>query len=213
MYRYMSSLPPRRLQKDPTLVKMSNSKIPPHILNALIGCLCIAILGLAVTLEEDMEAFLPSNMKGTGMMFLFWPGCGVVVDMLLFGFLWWVAPWEQGPIGKRLAYLNGLVFVACFIVGRPLIVLIYTHVAWGQAVKNVTNTTSGCATVESWACACSKRGYAGSTGSLCTELRVVRDLLIPVLVLGAMMLPSVILRRLSVAKEENTIGKRSDADA
>jgi hypothetical protein len=99
---------------------------------------------------------------------------------------------------KRLAYLNGLVFVACFIFGRPLIVLIYTYVEWGHAVKNDTNPTSGYVTVESWACAYSKQSRDGSAEALCTELQTARYLLAPVVMLGAAMLLLVIEKRTGV---------------
>jgi hypothetical protein len=99
---------------------------------------------------------------------------------------------------KRIAYLYGLVFVACFIFGRPLVVLIYTYVEWGHGVKNDTNSTSGYMTVESWACAYSKQSGDGSAEALCTELQTVRYLLAPVLVLGAAMLLLVIGERTRV---------------
>ncbi|RYN26558.1 hypothetical protein AA0112_g8235 [Alternaria arborescens] len=199
---------------------MSNTNILIHILNALIGGLCIAILGLtahAVALKDDLDSILPSSVKKTGMTFLFWPGCGGLVDMLLFILLWSLTPWEQGLVclsldsglqkhadgaktNKQAAYLNGLLFVASFILGRPLIVLIFTFVEWGRAVKSETSTYSGHLTVETWACAFSKQDGNNFADSLCKELQAARYLLIPVLVLGAMMLTLMLRKRFLVAK-------------
>ena len=67
---------------------------------------------------------------------------------------------------KRVAFLNGLLFVACFIFGRPFIVLVYTNIEWGKAVKNETYPTSGYVTVETWACACSKQIGGRYVGTL-----------------------------------------------
>ncbi|CAN9360517.1 unnamed protein product [Alternaria alternata] len=182
---------------------MSNTNILIHILNALIGGLCIAILGLtahAVALKDELDSILPSSVKKTDMTFLFWPGCGGLVDMLLFILLWSLTPWEQGSTNKQAAYLNGLLFVASFILGRPLIVLIFTFVEWGRAVKSETSTYSGYLTVETWACAFSKQNGNNFADSLCKELQAARYLLIPVLVLGAMMLTLMLRKRFLVAK-------------
>jgi hypothetical protein len=92
---------------------MPKTTISIHILNALIGCLCIAILGLTahcVALKDKLESRMPSNMKDTGMTFLFWPGCGGLVDMLLFISLWVLVPWKQGSV-RFLSRGNCLVFV------------------------------------------------------------------------------------------------------
>jgi hypothetical protein len=69
---------------------MLYTTISIHILNGLIGCLCIAVLGLtarSVVLKDQLENEAPSNLKSTGLSLLFWPGVGGVVDMLLFLFL------------------------------------------------------------------------------------------------------------------------------
>jgi hypothetical protein len=76
---------------------MSCTTISIHILNGLIGCLCIAVLGLtarSVVLKDQLENQAPSNLKSTGLSFLFWPGVGGVVDMLLFLFLWINTPFK-----------------------------------------------------------------------------------------------------------------------
>jgi hypothetical protein len=80
---------------------MSKTTIPIHILNALIGGLCIALLSLTancVALKDELESFMPSSVKSTGMTIIFWPGCGGLVDILLFVFLWKMAPWETGSV-------------------------------------------------------------------------------------------------------------------
>jgi predicted lysophospholipase L1 biosynthesis ABC-type transport system permease subunit len=80
---------------------MFTTTVPIHALNALIGCLCIVVLGLTAhgsALEDELESILPSSVKKTGMTFLFWPGCGGLVDMLLFIVLWNLTPWEQGSV-------------------------------------------------------------------------------------------------------------------
>lgn len=62
-----------------------------HTLNIFIGILSIAILVLvarSVALTDRIAERLPADVRGTGRSMLFWPGCGGVVDMLLFGFLW-----------------------------------------------------------------------------------------------------------------------------
>lgn len=101
----------------------------------------------------------------------------------------------------RVALLNGLLFVACFIVVRPFIVLVYTFVAWDQAVKNTSTSTTGNLTVESWACALYRETEDFHAKSLCTELKVARYLLIPILVLAAVMLAIVLWERISNKKK------------
>jgi hypothetical protein len=72
-----------------------------HFLNVLIGCICIVVLGLtanAVALKDELENTLPSGVEKIGMTFLFWPGCGGLVDTVLFIVLWTLTPWEQGSV-------------------------------------------------------------------------------------------------------------------
>jgi hypothetical protein len=76
---------------------MLYTTISIHILNGLIGCLCIAVLGLtahSIVLKDQLENEAPSNLKSTGLSLLFWPGVGGVVDMLLFLFLWINTPFK-----------------------------------------------------------------------------------------------------------------------
>jgi hypothetical protein len=84
---------------------MSPITISIHILNSLIGCLSVTVLGLAVhsvVLKDQLENDAPSNLKSTGLSFLFWPGVGGVVDMVLFLFLWINAPLNNPvSIAKR----------------------------------------------------------------------------------------------------------------
>jgi hypothetical protein len=57
-----------------------------HVLNALVGCLCISILGLAtnsIVVKDRVDGLIPSSVKSTGMGLLMWAGCGGIVDMLL----------------------------------------------------------------------------------------------------------------------------------
>jgi hypothetical protein len=109
-----------------------------------------------------------------------------------------------------LAYLNGPLFVASFIFGRPLIVLIFTFVEWGRAVKSEIGASSGYFTVETWACAYSKQHGDSLASSLCRELQAARYLLVPVLVLGAIMLVLVLRKRLVFEKESSPVRIHSD---
>jgi hypothetical protein len=63
-----------------------------HTLNILIGILSITILALvarSVIFTDALGDVYPEDVKGTGRGFLFWPGVGGIVDMLLFIFLWY----------------------------------------------------------------------------------------------------------------------------
>jgi hypothetical protein len=77
---------------------MSYTTISILILNGLIVCLCIAVLGLtarSVILKDQLETETPSNLQSTGLSLLFWPGVGGVVDMVLFLFLWINTPFKS----------------------------------------------------------------------------------------------------------------------
>jgi hypothetical protein len=77
---------------------MSYTTISIHMLNGLIGCLCIAVLALtarSVVLKDQLENEAPSNLKSTGLSLLFWPGVGGVVDMVLFLLLWINTPFNS----------------------------------------------------------------------------------------------------------------------
>lgn len=57
-----------------------------HVLNVLVGSLCIAILGLtthSIVVKDRADDLIPSRIKSTGIGMLMWAGCGGVVDMLL----------------------------------------------------------------------------------------------------------------------------------
>jgi len=67
--------------------EMTKTLILLHILNILIGCLCIAILGLTVhtiIVKDRIETSIPKHVKSTEIPMLMWAGCGGIVDMLLF---------------------------------------------------------------------------------------------------------------------------------
>ena len=58
-----------------------------HILNIVVGSLCIAVLGLAthaIVVKDKLDPLLPGNMSSAGLGMLMWAGCGGIVDMLLF---------------------------------------------------------------------------------------------------------------------------------
>lgn len=66
---------------------MAKSLLLLHVLNGLVGSLCIAILGLtthAIVIKDQVDPLLPGNITSTGMGMLMWAGCGGIVDMLLF---------------------------------------------------------------------------------------------------------------------------------
>ncbi|KAF2035972.1 hypothetical protein EK21DRAFT_96563 [Setomelanomma holmii] len=176
----------------------SPTTIAIHALNVLIGVLSIAILALvarSVSLTDSPSSVLPNNVRGTGRGLLFWPGCGGIVDMLLFTFLWIKTPEKHEQTKKRHWLLNAQVFVACFIFGRPLIVLIYTVVEYNTASKLRLPLSAGNWTIETWSCAYSDHVVSGNPESVCKELRTARYLLVPEVVLGASLLGVVLWSR------------------
>jgi hypothetical protein len=70
----------------------------------------------------------------------------------------------------------------------------------------------GYITTESWACAMSKNSALESVGSICTELRTARYLLIPEVVLGAIMLSFVVWMRSCVSKERAPVEQVASGD-
>ncbi|KAH7086985.1 hypothetical protein FB567DRAFT_580123 [Paraphoma chrysanthemicola] len=184
-----------------------------HTLNILIGIISIAILSLvarSVALTDKLSSRIPSDVRGTDRGMLFWPGCGGVVDMLLFGFLWMKLPAQNTK--KRRVFLNALVFVACFILGRPLIVLVYTFVEDGRARKTVVESSTKAYTIESWSCAYASTNELRVAGALCMELRGARFLLIPSVVFGAVMLLLVIWLRRKMGREGDGVLAREDGE-
>jgi hypothetical protein len=85
---------------------------------------------------------------------------------------------------------------------RPLITLIYVFIEHSKAVKGEAGPASGYVTVETWACALSSGGESSAAGSLCTEMRVARMVLIPVFVLSCVQLALVVWYRVAGFKEE-----------
>lgn len=66
-----------------------------HALNIIIGIISIAILALvarSIVLTDSSTNPLPEYVKEVPRSFLFWPGCGGIVDALLFAFLWFITP-------------------------------------------------------------------------------------------------------------------------
>jgi hypothetical protein len=191
---------------------MSILNVTIHVLNALIGCLCIVILGLvAHSASQDVD--VPPGIKGTSSGLIFWPGVGGIVDALLFLFLWAMKPSEDGSVSvflsfekqrslipfqmkKRTISYNALLFVASFIFGRPLIVLIYTFVEHD---------------LEDWACAQTNATVAAH--STCTDLRAARFIQIPVLVLSTLFMLLVFWIRYKFSQEKKATGPNLMANA
>jgi hypothetical protein len=201
-----------------------SSTVVLHVLNALIGILSIAVLALAaysVILTDSFGDAYPKDTKDTGLSMLFWPGVGGIVDMCLFIFLWFMTPSVGGLVcttlvnatnkadtaqtKKRKAYWNGLLFVASFIFGRPLIVLIYAFVEWNKASRSQLSPSNSHITPELWACASADEVDVRDTGTLCSQLHAARYMLIPVVALGAIMLALVVWLRIRLIKEEGCV--------
>lgn len=71
-----------------------------HVLNIVVGSLCVAVLGLtthAIVVKDKLDPLLPGNMKSVGIGMLMWAGCGGIVDMLLFLFLI-----TAEPLGRKV---------------------------------------------------------------------------------------------------------------
>jgi hypothetical protein len=71
---------------------------------------------------------------------------------------------------------------------------------------------TGYVTTESWACAAMDDGDLKSVGSICTEIRAARYLLIPEFVLGAIMLSLVVWMRSYVSTERNAVEQAAPGD-
>ncbi|KAK5693115.1 hypothetical protein LTR97_010591 [Elasticomyces elasticus] len=158
-----------------------------HALNAVVGSLCIAILGLAthsIILNDQVEPLESLDVQGTAMGMLMWPGAGGVVDCLLFLLVLVAGEGRRfKTLRARQVHDHGFLFVGCFITFRPLVVLIYEFVTYNQATKYVPGgNETGTFTTETWAC-----GAGSETATLCHELRTARWLLVPVLVLASML--------------------------
>jgi hypothetical protein len=102
----------------------------------------------------------------------------------------------------RPLFAGLLLFVATFILIRPLIILIYEFVEYSQAVKGPQIRGLGYWTTESWACG-AKSGP--SAISLCRELRAARFLLIPALIFSAILLGMLILSMTSKKRRERSV--------
>ncbi|KAF2801068.1 hypothetical protein K505DRAFT_331162 [Melanomma pulvis-pyrius CBS 109.77] len=172
---------------------MSKTLIVLHVLNVIIGSLCIVVLGLtahSIVVKDRANPPLPSNIKDTSTGMLIWAGCGGIVDMLLFLCLLSAKPLRRNARNMPSAlYQNIVLFVVTFILLRPLIILIYTYVEYHGSIKSSTSTADGYLTSESWAC---YLGTSSDAHALCNELRAARYLLIPILILGVGM-PAIVL--------------------
>ncbi|KAH7138139.1 hypothetical protein B0J11DRAFT_513664 [Dendryphion nanum] len=157
-----------------------------QILNLLIGMLSTAVLGLAIhtiILKDRFDPILPQNVKGTSLGLLMWPGVGGIVDMVLFIAV--LVLGRQERYKRKKSYQCLFLFVAGFVFLRPFVVLVYTYVEYGSAVKDSTVLgDAGYMTVESWACSV---GLVDGASMLCREVRAARYLLIPIVVLAAVL--------------------------
>ena len=116
----------------------------------------------------------------------------------------------QTNIRKRTAFWNGLIFVASFIFGRPLIVLIYVFVEHDKAQKRQLRARGGgYITTETWACAAYNKGVERAS-SICNEIKTARYLLIPELLFAAAMLALVIYRRVQVARQSKGTERKTE---
>lgn len=99
-----------------------------------------------------------------------------------------ILDWEGTEVGqgkKDKKYENGIMFIACFILVRPLVVVLYTFVeAYSSSRLNV----------ETWACGVGEE-------KVCKELKAARWILVPVVVLAGGLLGVVIWRRVRSGKE------------
>jgi hypothetical protein len=201
---------------------MSKTIITLHFLNVLIGCLCIAVLGLTthgIVLSDRIDPLISKNIKDTGVGMLMWAGCGGIVDMLLFLCIFRTKPFHLNTVRTSiLCYCvpsstnkqqttkpNALwqilaLFVSTFIFIRPLIILIYTYVEYSGSIKSFVSRNGSYMTYESWACYV---GTSGDTRSLCYELRAARYLLIPILVLATGMPAIVLWFRIRISRTKN----------
>ncbi|KAK5722026.1 hypothetical protein LTR17_014530 [Elasticomyces elasticus] len=181
-----------------------------HALNAIIGCICVALLGLAthsIILNDRIEPPESSDVQGTAMGMLMWPGAGGVVDFLLFLFVLVAGERRRFRSTRaRQIHDHGFLFVGCFITFRPLVVFIYEFVAYNQASKYVPGgNETGTFTTETWAC-----GAGPQAATLCHELRTARWLLVPVLLLASMLTGTVIWVWLHRREERENVFDHQD---
>jgi hypothetical protein len=86
---------------------MSKTIITLHFLNVLIGCLCIAILGLtthSIVLSDRIDPLISKNIKDTGLSMLMWAGCGGIVDMLLFLCIFRTKPFHLNTVCTKMLF-------------------------------------------------------------------------------------------------------------
>ncbi|USP81346.1 hypothetical protein yc1106_08620 [Curvularia clavata] len=147
-----------------------------HVLNILIGTLCATVLGLtarSIIVKHRVDDVVPKSVKTVGTSMLMWAGCGGIVDM---------------EIKPTALFQNTTLFVATFILLRPLIVLSYTF------------TEHHDDTPERWGC---EIGTGDNARSLCRDLRAARYLLIPILILAGGLLATAVWKRLGDNNNNN----------
>jgi len=194
---------------------MSKSVLALHGLNVIIGCLCIAILGLTahcIVVKDRIDALLPSNTKSTGTAMLMWAGCGGIVDMALFFSLAVAKPLRKTASGSMLeitqldarprslrpsqtataqhttASRTWLQRIILFVAAFIFVrPLIVLIYTFAESSASTSNVTrSANGHVTPERWAC-HAGAGREAQSLCHELRAARYLLIPVVVLAAAM--------------------------
>ncbi|KAF2869064.1 hypothetical protein BDV95DRAFT_578261 [Massariosphaeria phaeospora] len=197
---------------------LSTSTMVLHALNALVGALCIAILGLnshGVVLKDRVEVGVvaPENVESVTVSLLMWVGAGGIVDTLLLLAGLVVTRSRKGEQRanprRSTIYLNGLVFVATVIFLRPFVVQVYSEVQFSRASRSYdASPSSEFLTPETWSCAVAGSGRGGAAAeSLCRELRASRYLLIPTMILGAIIFGMVGWMRVSEFRREGIVGK------
>ncbi|KAL5423266.1 hypothetical protein PMIN06_006176 [Paraphaeosphaeria minitans] len=145
-----------------------------HVLNVLVGSLCIAILGPtthSIVVKDRVDSLIPSGVESTGMGLLMWVGCGGIVNMLLLLCLISAKGFRRNElVTVSTLYWNMVLFVATFIFLRPLVILSYTY-----------SENDNSLTPAKWGC---EAGTSSDARSLCRNLRAARHLLIPAFMLS-----------------------------
>ncbi|OAG08636.1 uncharacterized protein CC84DRAFT_1203961 [Paraphaeosphaeria sporulosa] len=142
---------------------MEKSILLLHVLNVVVGCLCITILGLtthSIVVKDRINELIPVRADSIGIRMLMWAGSGGVVDMFLLLCLSAKAFRRHQLVTISTLYWNIVLFVATFIVLRPLIILGYTY-----------SESRNSFTPERWAC---ELGTSSDARSVCHELRAAR---------------------------------------
>jgi hypothetical protein len=83
--------------------------IPIHVLNGIVGSMCVVILGLVIHANTLCDALENTNVilaeaRKIPLSFLYWPGCGGIVDCLL---------WICLSVASRVSLLHITLCVHC----------------------------------------------------------------------------------------------------